>query len=173
MQRFIIAVVVLTLSAWLWLQQQPKDTTQNLPDLPGFDLQAVQRVSITQDGHITLDAKRDGLIWKDATSATLLNALALDQLLHDLQQMSPKRVVSRNAETYAHFEVAEQHPHIVLKGVDHQLLLDVIVGKPATDLVSTYIRFADQTTVLTVNKILTWQVKRTSESWLHKEEKTE
>jgi len=41
----------------------------------------------------------------------------------------------------------------------------VFVGKPATDLRSTYIRVASEDKVLTVDKTLTWQVKRTPESW--------
>jgi len=167
MKKSVVALIVVLLAGALWLQQQPKDTAQTLPALPTFALANVQHVEVMLDHKTTLKAQRDGDAWilADADSRQLLHVLAIEQLLMDLQNMQPKRVVSHNPENAAKFEVAASDARVTLTDANKKVLLDVFVGKPATDLRSTYIRLASEDKVLTVDKTLTWQVKRTPESW--------
>lgn len=170
MKKIAVVLMVLLLAAALWLQQhQPKDTSQTLPPLPSFTLADVQRVAINLNHAPTLKAKREGEAWlvSDAEHRQLVNGIALGQLLADLQMMQPKRLVSSKADAYAaKFEVAPRDARVTLLDAEQNVLLDIYVGKPATDLRSTYLRLAGDNRVLTVDKTLTWQVKRTPESWL-------
>ncbi len=167
-------VVIVMLVLFALGQRAPKDTAQVLPNLPSFALAEVAGLVIQIKGQPLFEtkkvAKKEGDQWLlvDSETPTYLNILAVDQLLHDLQTMKVKRVVVRKTELFQRFAVDENE--VMLKDKQGNVLLDVFVGKPATDLVSTYIRLADDKRVLTVDKILTWQVKRTPDAWLDKKE---
>jgi len=162
-----VGIVLVLLGVWLSLQA-PVDTGQSLPKLPTFQVDDVVTLQIKRGDTVVLDAVRQGQVWKqaDADNSVTLQAAAVEQLLHDLQSMKPKRVVSRKAERFTRFAVDDHQ--VVLKDKNEKVLLDVFVGKPATDLTSTYIRLADSPVVLSVDKVLTWQVKRTHDAWLEK-----
>ncbi len=162
----LLAIAVLVALGMLWLSlQAPKDTSQSLPDLPAFALSDVASLRIKQGEQVVLDAVYEGDVWRTREDKPVaLQTLAIEQLLHDLQSMKPKRVVSRKTERFPTFEVNTYR--VVLKDSSGKVLLDVFVGKPATDLTSTYIRLADSPVVLTVDKVLTWQVRRTHDAWL-------
>jgi hypothetical protein len=166
MKELIAVIITLGLVALIVTQQSPKDTLQTLPELPHFTVQDVAAFSISSKGKTTLSAKREGKKWllADSDKPRYLQANVVEQLLHDLQAMQVKRVVSRNPETFAKFSVLDIQ--VTLKDKEGNVLLDVFVGKPATDLTRTYIRLPDKKMVVTVDKVLTWQVKRTQDAWL-------
>ncbi|PCI01483.1 MAG: hypothetical protein COB79_04010 [Zetaproteobacteria bacterium] len=172
MKELIAVIITLGLIALIVTQQSPKNTYQAIPPLSGFVLQDVAELAIHIQDKPSLAAKKEGLQWRlmGSDKTTYLNVLAVDQLLHDLQTMQVKRIASRNKDTFARFAVAENQ--VVLKDNQGQVLLDVFIGKPATDLTNTYIRLADAELVMTVDKVLTWQVKRTQDAWLEQEAAT-
>ncbi len=172
MRELIAVLITLGLVALIIMQQSPKDTLQSLPELPHFTVQDVATFSISSKGKVILKGKRKGDKWLlvGSDTPTYLQTKAVERLLHDLQSMQAKRVVVRKTELFQRFAVDENE--VVLQDKQGHILLDVFVGKPATDLVSTYIRLADDKRVLTVDKVLTWQVKRTLDAWLDTKEES-
>ncbi len=166
MTKTIAVVSILILMVVLIGLKEPKDTQQALPDIPSFEVADVVALRIINKGQPTFSASKQGEGWllRDSESPRPVNKDAVEQLLHDLQNMKPKRVVSRKTERFQTFSVADTE--VILKDKQGKVLLDVFIGKPATDLTSTYLRFADSKLVMTVNKVLTWQVKRTQDAWL-------
>jgi len=166
MKELIAVIITLGLVALIVTQQSPKDTLQTLPELPRFAVQDVASFSISSKGEVKLSAKRDASKWLlvGSDTPTYLQTNVVDQLLQDLQAMQVKRVVSRTPEKFSRFSVLDTQ--VVLQDKKGNVLLDVFVGKPATDLTRTYIRLADENMVMTVDKVLTWQVKRTQDAWL-------
>ena len=166
MTKTIAIVSILILMVVLIGLKEPKDTQQALPDIPSFEVADVAVLSIINKGQPTFSASKQGEAWllRDGESPRPVNKDAVEQLLYDLQSMKPKRVVSRKTERFQTFSVVDSE--VILKNKQGRVLLDVFVGKPATDLTSTYLRFADSKLVMTVNKVLTWQVKRTQDAWL-------
>ncbi|MDQ7004439.1 MAG: DUF4340 domain-containing protein [Ghiorsea sp.] len=169
MKELIAVIITFFLVALIVIQNTPQETSQMLPKSPSFSLEDVASLSVRLKDKPDLEAKRDGDKWLLANSGTptYLNPLAIDQLLHDLQSMKVKRVASANPEQFSLFSVADHE--VVLQDKAGKVLLDVFIGKPATDLTSTYIRLADEKLVITVDKVLTWQVRRTQDAWLNKE----
>ena len=166
MKELIAVIITFFLVAMIVTQNSPQDTSQILPELPTFALEDVASFSLRLKGKPNLEAKREGDKWLlvDSDTPTYLNALAVEQLLHDLQSMKVKRVASKKTDQFLRFSVADNE--VVLQDNQGKVLLDVFIGKPATDLTSTYIRLADEKLVMTVDKVLTWQIKRTPSAWL-------
>jgi hypothetical protein len=171
MKNIVIGIVIIVVLAVFAIgQREPQNTAQDLPELPQFVLEDVVSFKVAIKGKTSIEAKKEGERWLllGSTSAKYLNPLAVDQLLHDLQTMQAKRVVVRKTELFQRFAVDENE--VVLRDKQDHALLDVFIGKPATDLVSTYIRLADHKRVLTVNRTLTWQIKRTPDAWLEQKD---
>jgi len=173
MKKIFAIVGLFALVVLLIWQQKPQETLQNLPTLPSFVLADVVTLEIKQQAG-SLQADYDGQTWTlVGDKHKQLKEAVVGQLLLDLQTMKPQRVASTKAEYVHRFAVADSDVRVTLSDNKGAKLLDMIIGKPATDLRSTYIRLFGQDTVLTVNKILTWQVKRTPGAWLVEEEKAE
>jgi len=171
MKKVGIGIVIIVGLAVLAIgQRAPKNTAQDLPSMPSFSLADVAYLQIRIKNEQRVQAVLGDGKWLLVGSGIALNDLAVDQLLHDLQTMHVKRVVAHKTELFRRFDVDENQ--IILKDKADQILFDVFVGSPATDMVSTYIRFANETRVVTVDKVLTWQVKRTQQGWLAKKDET-
>ncbi len=170
MKELIAVIITLGLVALIVTQQAPKDTSQTLPELPKFILQDVASFRIYIKDKPRLEVKREGEQWLlvGSDTPTYAQKNAVSQLLYDLQTMQVKRVASRKTDQFSRFSVLDEH--VVLKDKEGKVLLDVFVGKPATDLTNTYIRLAGDDMVMTVDKVLTWQVKRTQDGWLEKQD---
>jgi hypothetical protein len=54
---------------------------------------------------------------------------------------------------------------VLLKREHGDTLLELFIGKQGSDLISTYLRFADRPEVLAVDRTLLWQVRRPYEEW--------
>ncbi|MDQ6990081.1 MAG: DUF4340 domain-containing protein [Mariprofundaceae bacterium] len=159
------AVLLLLLAALIW-QQQPQPTTQHLPALPLWKVADVSQINIfNHDKHI-LQAYRQGQLWQNKAAEQTFNQQSIEQLLTDLQDMQIKRVVSNTPQYFARFSVSKQDIHVQLLDAQGLDLLHVWVGKASSELVSTYLRLWEENRVMTVDKILTWQVRRSPESWL-------
>ena len=166
MKELIAVVITLGLVALIVTQNSPNETSQTLPPLPSFVLEDVASFSVQLKDKTKLKVKREGDKWLLAGSdtPTYLQTNVVSQLLYDLQTMQVKRVASRNPDKFSRFSVSDAQ--VILKDTEGKVLLNVFIGKPATDLTSTYIRLADENMVVTVDKVLTWQVKRTQDAWL-------
>ncbi|MDX8388159.1 MAG: DUF4340 domain-containing protein [Ghiorsea sp.] len=174
-KKVALILVLLGLLIGLVVQQSPNETAQDLPTLPVIQWDDVEAFDIQWHQKVKISAKKEGNIWLlvDAEAPTKLNGNHVEQLLMSLQDMKPKRVASFKAEHHVRFSVAETDNLLTLRNANGDTLLAIYVGKPATDLVSTYIRLAGEDTVVTVDKTLTWQVNRTQDAWLLKEESSE
>jgi len=175
MKKLIFGLVLLALLAAVVMQQQPKSTSQTLPELPKFTVGNVTAFEIKMNQENAIKATRDGETWllTEPEQPTPVKAVVVGQLLSDLSNMQPKRVASHNPEHHARFSVADTDASVQLYNADGEVILHLMVGKPATDLVSTYVRLAGDDMVVTVDKTLTWQVKRTKEAWLVEEKDSE
>ncbi|MDQ6977538.1 MAG: DUF4340 domain-containing protein [Ghiorsea sp.] len=172
MKELVAVVITLGLVALIVTLNSPSETSQTLPTLPSFVLEDVASFSVQRKDKTKLEAKRSGDKWLlvGGATPTYLQTNVVSQLLHDLQNMQVKRVASRNPEKFSRFSVLDAQ--VILQDKEGNDLLDVFIGKPATDLISTYIRLADENMVVTVDKVLTWQVKRTQDAWLEQETAT-
>lgn len=179
MKKIVMPLIILILVVLVLAQQNPSSTSQDLPQLKSFAFEDVLQFSIKQNGKFTVQAKLVDKRWlladtaSDTASEAVIQTNVVEQLLLDLRDMQIKRVVSHTAENFADFSVTEHDSTVLLSNAKGEPLLHLIVGKPAMGLLSTYVRFAGENRVLTVDKILTWQVKRTADGWLSKEEETE
>ena len=168
---YVIAIVVLLLAAIA--QREPGSTLQQLPALSGFERQKVAVVEIAAPGREPLQLKRSGKGWQVAGMDAEADNEAVEQLLLNLEDMHPKRIATRKSEHHQRFAVTDEDVRVKLIDAKGEILLHLLIGNPATDLTSTYIRIVGEEMVLTVDKILTWQVKRTSEAWFTKEQNAE
>jgi len=171
MKKAIFALVLVALIAGVVVQQQPAATLQALPELPKFSVKDVVSFEIKMNAKNGIKAVREGETWllSEADQPTAIKTAEVDRLLSDLSNMQPKRVASHKPEHHARFSVTDGDASVVLRNKAGETILHLMVGKPATDLVSTYVRLAGEDTVITVDKTLTWQVKRTDEAWLVEE----
>lgn len=173
MIRKAAIAILLVLLALVIIQKMPDETLQTLPELPKVQVSKVSTFALIQHGQEMLKAVRNGELWLlDGDTQKPMNASLVDRFLHDLEQMRPKRIASRKVDHHHRFEVADAGVQVQLFEASRKVL-DVWVGKTATDLRSTYIRLEGSEVVLTVDKVLTWQVKRTKEAWLKKGEEVE
>jgi len=172
MKELIAVVITLVLVALIVTQNSPDETSQALQSLPSFVLEDVASFSVQLKDKSKLEAKREGDKWllTGRDTPTYLQTKVASQLLHDLQTMQVKRVASRNPDKFSRFSVSDAQ--VILQDKEGKVLLNVFIGKPATDLTSTYVRLADENMVVTVDKVLTWQVKRTQDAWLEKQTAT-
>ncbi len=175
MRNIVYVVVILALIGGWIAQQAPIATSQTLPVLPTFKLEDVAQFELVQQGKVLIQARYEHQKWLllQAAEPAYLKAAVVEQLLRDLQTMSPKRVASNKAEHHGRFDVSDSDVSVLLSDHHGKELLHLFVGKPATDLRSTYVRLATEDTVVTVDKILTWQVKRTKDAWLAEEKEAE
>ncbi len=152
-------------------QQQPTSTSQTLPQWSAWKIEAVTQLEIQHQGQMILHAKLSPQGWLRADAAHQGESLAVkqaavEQLLDNLHAMKAKRVASMKAAQHGLFAVGEHGYQLRLLAKDGQDVLHVFVGKTGNDLRSTYIRFAGEDAVFSVNQVLTWQVRRTAKSWL-------
>ncbi len=88
--------------------------------------------------------------------------------------MRPVRLVAHGHKADAAFQLDKrQRVRIRLLDANGRELMALDVGKPAADLVSTYVRRKGDDAVVTVDKVLRWQVMRTAQGWKKPGEKRE
>lgn len=167
MKRIVLALGLLALAAWvLWRLNQPAHAPQSMPSLPAWDVAAVNTIEIRPRGQeaIVLHKRQGGWIVHADKEDTPAEATAVTKLLEDLHNMQPVRLVTSKRKHYRDLGVDAEADRVRLLR-DGSILLAVHIGKPASDLVSTYVRLVDQAAVLAVDKSLTWQIKRNPKAW--------
>jgi Domain of unknown function (DUF4340) len=170
-------VVLLAIAVWgLMRLAQPPEGLQAMPAwsavVPGqaTDIvlraaaptpQQVRQVHLARRGGIW--QIQDGELWKDA------DAQAVNDMLRTLAGMRPDRIVTRSPAHYADLRVTDDADRITVKGKVGATLLDLLVGKPGPDLISTYVRLVGKPDVLSVDRSIDWQVRRSFDDWLKKQ----
>ncbi len=165
---------LLALGLWVLGQQAaPKSALQALPEWPQIDVQRVAAIEILQGDNRQLAIRKKNTAWFVGTDGeeTRADDGAVRHLLEDLAHMHPVRVVSHQPAHFSRLGVADDASRVRLLDGQQTLLLDLLIGKPATDLVSTYVRLAGTSRAVTVNRSLTWQVRRIPDAWRMRDEK--
>ena len=166
----VTVVVLLGIGAWgLMRWQQPPQALQAMPAwpvvVPARAVDIVLRAAGPgmQPVHLVKRGKawqvQDGKGWQDA------DGQAVADMLGTLAAMRPDRIVTRNPAHDAALRVGDDADRITVKTADG-VMLELLVGKPGPDLVSTYVRLAGKPAVLSVNRALDWQVRRPISAWL-------
>jgi hypothetical protein len=167
-------LVLLAVGAWgLMRWAQPPEALQAMPAwpsvVPGQAADIVLYASGPQPGRVHLARRggtwqaQDGKDWKDA------DGQAVSDMLGTLAGMRPDRLVTTNPGHYADLHVTDGADRITVKGKDGATMLDLLVGKPGPDLVSTYVRLVGRPAVMSVDRSLGWQVRRSLGDWLKKQ----
>lgn len=166
-------VLLLGIASWGVMRwAQPPEALQAMPAWPAVAPEKAadivlyasgpspSRVHLARrEGHWQV---QDGKDWKDA------DGQAVDDMLGTLASMRPDRMVTKNPDHYADLRVTDGTDRITVKGEAGATMLDLLVGKPGPDLVSTYVRLAGHPEVLSVDRSLGWQVRRSLDDWLKK-----
>jgi hypothetical protein len=167
----VTVVILLGIGTWgLMRWQQPPQGLQAMPAWPVLVPAKVADIVLRAVGpgmqpvHLVKRGKawqvQDGKVWQDADSQ------AVADMLGTLAAMRPDRVVTRKPAHYAALRVGDGADRITLRNADGVVMLDLLVGKPGPDLVSTYVRLAGTPAVLSVDRALDWQVRRPVSAWL-------
>ncbi|MDX8377730.1 MAG: hypothetical protein R8L53_06880 [Mariprofundales bacterium] len=161
----VIILLLIGVAAWgFWQQEQPVQGAQTMPSWPQVSQEVVTQVEIMRDNKIIR-------LYKKATEWTVsdgrnASSHQVDKLVADLCNMRPVRVVSRLADHHAMLQLGDDAPHIVLRNAQGDVLLELLIGKAATDLVGNYVRLLNHDESLAVNRALLWQVSRNEDGWL-------
>ena len=166
---FILLIATL-LTTYLWQKDRPTHAVQTISSWSTVDPSLVTGISISNDAEENIILhKKEAWMLGDKTA----NQEAIERMLEHLHEMRPIRVVTRNPKQYARLSVSDQSARIRLTDKKDHVLLDIHIGKPGSDLISTYVRLRHEKEVIAVNKALVWQVNRTKESWQAQENKTD
>jgi len=170
-----VLIALIAVGGWtLWQQSLPDSESQTLPVWTAFEPAQVRDITLAGGGASPTHLKRQGEQWMllpESDVAVVEQAVAaddeaVDHLLADLAYMQPVRIVTRHAEHFSRLGVdAANGMHVVLRDLSNAILLDILVGTPATDLISTYVRRQGDDEAVAVNRSLTWQIKRTHQAW--------
>lgn len=173
MKRYLaIAAVIIIAGGLAWHQAQrparvlDAASSAVVASWPTLTPDEVASITINHGG-ATVRLQRAGKGWtvRDRYGAVAANSDLVTRLLHDLRDMRPQRVVTRNPDYFQRFRVADGGDRLTLKGSGGRVLLDLLVGKPGSDFVSTHVRRADSQAIVLVDRSLGWQVGRAAESW--------
>lgn len=173
MNRFLMLALILSLVAIvLWLASRPDAASQKMPEITDFTSETVQSIEIAREEVPAIRLKRSNTKWQLLTNTGEMRAAngdAVSHLLNDLATMKPIRVVTRNPEQHQKLKVGPKAIRVTLKDQRDVVLLEVLVGKQGSDLLSTYVRMAGQHEVLAVDRSLVWQVSRPLDGWQGRE----
>ncbi|HKI61978.1 MAG TPA: DUF4340 domain-containing protein [Mariprofundaceae bacterium] len=175
MKIWAVLLVVVGLAGWtLWMQSRPDSEPQDLPVWPVFKAAEVSDISISGTGMSLTHLQRQGNRWLlvddhangEKKHDVAANEEAVNHLLGNLAEMRLVRVVTHHTEHFADLGVDEAAGvHVILRNKQGSSLLDILVGNHGADLISTYVRLQGDNEAVTVNRSLTWQVRRMRKAW--------
>ncbi|MDQ6964168.1 MAG: DUF4340 domain-containing protein [Mariprofundales bacterium] len=174
MTRYLITLAAITITAALFTWQHASQPTAAVDDSSAHTLQQWQQIDPDQVKEINIrhdsamvHLNRQGDSWMvaDRYGSVEADKSSVTQLLKSISEMRPQRVVSSNPQNFALFRVTDSADRLTLKGSSGALLLDILVGKPGTDLISTTIRPVGSNSIISVNRSLAWQMGRSPDSW--------
>jgi hypothetical protein len=157
-----VGLILLTM-AWHALQK-PVYQPQDLPDWATIDASMIDRIIIQNSGMDGLVLSQKQGQWYVQGSA-LANQQAVTHLRDDLAEMRPTRILTYGHKHDAELGFAPVSTHVQCLDKQGNLLLDIEVGKQGSNLLSTYVRRVGSDTIVAVDKILLWQLKRTKGGW--------
>ncbi len=160
-------ILILGLLVWAgWRFSQPARAPQEgMPSLAAMDTTRVAAIVIKPGAGkpVRLEKHKGGWILA-GRKPTPADRDYIGQLLDDLATMRIIRVV-----THTHAHDAElgldRGVHVRLLDAGNTPLLDIMVGKQASDLISTYVRKKGKPEVLAVDRALVWQISRPTDAW--------
>lgn len=164
----MLALILSLVALVLWLASRPDAASQQMPEMAGFASDRAQSIEIAREESSTIRLKRSDAGWQlqaDVGEWRAANSDAVSHLLNDLAAMKPIRVVTRNPAQHQKLKVGPKAVRVTLKDQHEVLLLEVLIGKQGSDLLSTYVRMAGQHEVLAVDRSLVWQVSRPLDGW--------
>lgn len=168
----IIVSLLFLAGVLVWLASKPDSAPQLMPEMVRFNPDEVYTLALINGGDVAVSLLRSDSGWKlkgegleGENQNTNANADAVQHLLDDLASMNIVRVVTRNPGHYEKLRVTTGSVRVLLKREGGDTLLDLFIGKQGSDLISTYLRFADRPEVLAVDKTLLWQVRRPYRGW--------
>lgn len=163
-----ITLLLLAVAAWTtWQGMQPAGAPQAmLPQWPVVHANNVARIAIkvSPEERVGLE-KKDGTWMLMRKKQVPASARDVRRLVDDLSGMRAIRVVSRNRTHDDALQVGDKGVAVALFDRGGNKLLDIVVGKQGSDLLSTYVRLAGAPEVVAVDRALVWQVRRSPSSW--------
>ncbi|MDX8407064.1 MAG: DUF4340 domain-containing protein [Mariprofundaceae bacterium] len=166
-----VLALIGALAVWaLWQQSKPDSAQQALPSWTSFDQAKAGDILIQNRNAPAIHLQRQQSAWMllpvGDEAPLAADAGAVAHLLADLANMRIVRVVSHQPAHFSRLNVDEKSgAHVIVKDAGGDALLDIFVGKPGSDLISTYVRRSGEDAAVTVNRSLTWQVKRVRSGW--------
>ncbi len=166
----IAVIVVATAVAWQQSQRAPRAVGANseavLQQWPKVTPKQVRAIQI-HHGATTVQLHRNGEQWmvKDRYGEVAANKEQVTRLLNDVTAMAPQRLISNNPDNFTRFRLGDDADRLTLLGDAGKPLLDLLIGKPGTDLISTTVRQAGSNAILSVNRSLAWQLGRAPSAW--------
>jgi len=173
MIRYLAMVAMIVVAAGLAWQQShrpPRAVDQSsemaLQQWPHITPAQVQTIHI-HHGKVLIQLNRHDENWMvvDTYGEVAANQESVSRLLRDVTNMRPQRVLSSNPKNFARFRLTDDTDRLTLDGKGDTVLLDLLVGKPGTDLISTTVRQVGKDAIINVNRSLAWQLGRTPASW--------
>jgi hypothetical protein len=163
----LLALAVILASVWvLWQGGRPARMPQVMNVWPPLAVEHVRGLRL-QTGKDVLDLEINNGVWfgRDEGGSRPANQQGVAMLLQLLAGMRQMRVVTHSPRMHASLGVASGARVRLLAG-DRRTLLDLYVGRGGVNLLSTYVRKADEDTVYAVDRLLTPLLKSPLAYWL-------
>ncbi len=158
----ILFLLLLWMVTWMWLQ--PASQSQRMDTWSDIAVEKIVQVMIQKasDEDIILTLQQGK--WRMANGDLAVQNAVL-RLLDNLTTMQVIRLVTQTHHHDADLGLLKRGVTVQCLDAQGAVLLDLIVGKQGSDLLSTYVRRSGDDAVVAVNKALVWQVKRSKRAW--------
>ncbi len=164
MKRLGLWAILFMLISWsAWQFMRPVNAPKLV--LKALDTGKIHSITLASEHRPTVRLEKQKNKWVlTGMSIVPANNESVQHLLDNLASMHIIRVVTH---THAHDHELGMNKGTQLTLLDNagNRLLDLIVGKQGSDLISTYVRIGQSPEVLAVDKALVWQVSRGRNAW--------
>jgi len=162
-----VALAVILGSAWVvWKGGQPDRMPQVMDEWPMLEVAQVRGLRLDSGkGELSLNLSNGSWFVADEIGKHPANQRGVEMLLRLLGDMRQMRVVTRSPRMHASLGVASGARVTVLDG-EGRTLLDLFVGRGGANLLSTYVRKADEDTVYAVDRLLGPLLESPRDFWL-------
>ncbi len=154
--------VVLALAYYL-TQTGAVDTRSIDPDKFVIDEAKLTAIAVsTPTGK--LEFVRTGVAWK--LDNYPVDTMRMNSFLDQITALELDRMITRNPEKQSKYEVDEQSTHLILKGDNGSILLDLILGKQGANYQENFVRAAGENEVYAVKSNLgSYRTMEASRFW--------
>jgi len=164
---WLLALAVIAASAWVvWQGGRPAHMPQVMDVWPPFPVEHVRGLNL-DTGKDVLELEMNNGAWLDRneTGPRPANRQGVAMLLRFLADMRQMRVVTHSPKMHATLGVASG-ARITALDAQGRPLLDLYVGRGGVNLLSTYVRKADEDTVYAVDRLLGPLLESSRDFWL-------